>query len=354
MFTCLVLTCVERLKGERTISGIYNLLTGKRSSQTMQDAKGYELDSYFGIFPELKREHLDRWVTFYLQEGLIFLQHQDFPHLSAKGKEQLDAYPVSFLAHFKGMTWHEVIPSFIQRLNLLIQTAANWKVGRTSYVPIVEDTLSQRWVKTVFTKFHSKMEKLSDSLYKEIDSLLSEHIEIEAELFSHRLTGGGVIGMTLDQLKDKYELSQEDVYISLAHTYYFFFQQAKEKPGDFPVLHLCTRGLDPAYLITQSARRTYHYIQQGLSMEEIITIRRLKKSTIQDHIVEAALIVPQFNIDGFLQRSQVEEINQMAQSLDTKRLKQIHQAFEGRYDYFELRLALASGQAQEKERNGSS
>lgn len=349
MFQHLILNCVNKLRGERTTSGIYHLLTGKRSSQTMQDAKGYHLDHFFGVYPHLLRDQLDQHVEEMTLEGYISFDNPSFPLLTRKGEEKLSFYQGPPMHHFSGLVWHDVLPDFMRRLTLLIQIVTNQSAKIDFYLPIVDDPRTQRWVKTVYSKFHSKLPELTDSLYHEIFGLLTEASSIEAELFSHRLTGGGVIGMTIDQLKEDYQLTTEDVSLLLQHTYYAFFLQAKKDKERYPVLHLCTRGLEASHLITQSARRTYQYIQQGLSLDEIVTLRNLKKSTIQDHIVEAALIIPGFTIHPFLDEKEVEEINRAAATLNTQRLKQIHDSFGGKYNYFELRLALASGQHGGKE-----
>ncbi|REJ08957.1 helix-turn-helix domain-containing protein [Halobacillus trueperi] len=349
MFDHVVLTCVDRFRGERTLSGIYHLLTGKRSSQTLQDAKGYELDMLFGIYPSLKRESLERRVQPLIRDGLIQINEQSFPSITSEGTRRLSSFPVQELTYFEGMVWHDVIPTFVRRVYLMLQMMANTNAGIDHYVPIVDDFGTQNWVRTVYHQFQDKLPKMVESMYEEIHHLLKEHPSLQAELFVHRLTGGGVIGMTIDQLKREFDLNIEDVELMLQHTHYYLFLESKKKKDRYPVLHLCTKGLDATHLITRSARKTYQYIQQGLSMQEIMNLRRLKKSTIQDHIVESALIIPDFSITSFLSEEDVREINNIGTQLNTKKLKQIYEALDGKYDYFELRLALAKGQHAIKE-----
>ncbi|MYL48428.1 hypothetical protein GLV98_02990 [Halobacillus litoralis] len=349
MFDHVVLTCVDRFRGERTVSGIYHLLTGKRSSQTLQDAKGYELDRLFGIYPSLKREQLERHAQALVQDGLIQINEQSFPTITSGGAEQLSSFPVDELKHFEGMVWHGVIPTFVKRVYLLLQMMANSNAGIHHYVPIVDDYGTQQWVRTVYHQFQDKLPKMVESMYEEIHHLLKKHPSNQADLFAYRLTGGGIIGMTIDQLKREFGLNGGDVELMLQHTHYYLFLESKKKKDQYPVLHLCTKGLDATHLITRSARKTYQYIQQGLSLQEIMNIRRLKKSTIQDHIVESALIIPDFSIASFLSEQDVQEINKMGIQMNTKKLKQIHEALNGKYDYFELRLALAKGQHAIKE-----
>ncbi|MGP4060122.1 helix-turn-helix domain-containing protein [Halobacillus sp. H74] len=349
MFDFILKVCIDHFKGERTLSGIYNLLTGKRSSQTMQDAKGYNLDHYFGVFPSLKRNELDRHIEEILDLREISLENGVFPVLTAKGKKKLHDYDGPLLDSFQGMELHAIIPVFERRLNLLTQTATNLQADITSFVPIIDDPEVQKWVKAVYANVQQKVPQLVQSLHQEISQLLAERSSIEAELFAYRLSGGGIIGLTIEQLQNRFQLTREDVYICLFHMYHILFWRGKRGQEKYPVLHLCTKGLDSSHMITHSAQKTYQYLNQGLSIEEVTTLRRLKRSTIQDHIVEAALVIPHFSIEPFIHPDDVDEILQKARHLDTQRLKHIHEAFDGKYDYFELRLAMAGRQTQRKE-----
>jgi uncharacterized protein YpbB len=246
---------------------------------------------------------------------------------------------------------HQRIGEFENRLLLLIQTFTNMIQNKRTFIPIIEDVNTQTWVKKVYSMYHNDLTSVVDSLYSEISTLLGERTAIEAEIFAYRLTGGGMIGLTRDQLQDKYNIFVTDVDVYIQHTVYYLFHHAVQSADKYQFLALCSEGLNSPPLITESAKQTYHYIENGWSIEDIVRKRRLKRSTIQDHIVEVALVVPHFPIDSFLNDKELNKIIFTAKELDTQRLKLIHQKLDGQFSYFQLRLALAKDQISSKEGN---
>ena len=53
----MILYCLQKINGERTIYSIYHLLHGKKSSQTIQDATFISSSSFFSIhIPTISRK----------------------------------------------------------------------------------------------------------------------------------------------------------------------------------------------------------------------------------------------------------------------------------------------------------
>lgn len=348
MFEYILLKCVSNLKGERTISGIYHLLTGKRSSQTMQDARGYEIEEFFGIYKSLERKSLHFFVNRLEQANLIDIKDSQFPEITESGRIVLETKS-DFTCRFNGLKNHKNVAEFEKRFLLLVQTFTNMQSNHKIFLPVVEDPVTQEWVKQLYIRKQKAIPNMVSSLYKEISILLPHCQPIERELFSYRLTGNGLIGHTYDQLAIKKGLYKIDTYLYIQHVFYLFFDSMRRDPDQFPVLSICGEDLETSELITQSAKRTFYYIEKGWTIDNVMTKRRLKKSTIQDHIVEAALVIPDFSIERFLMTDEKNEIIAAADSLQTQRLKQIYQALNGKYSYFQIRLGLAHEQLLEKE-----
>nr|WP_243847121.1 helix-turn-helix domain-containing protein [Thalassobacillus devorans] len=120
---------------------------------------------------------------------------------------------------------------------------------------------------------------------------------------------------------------------------------AATKPEQWPALALFVKTVDDTGgLITNSAQKTYKLIKQGLDLESIVHIRGLKMSTIQDHVVEMALVMPDFPMFYFINDKEVNEINNTLQTLNTNKLKEIYDALEAKFDYFQIRLVQANRQ----------
>lgn len=343
VFNVIILTCVRKLNGERTISGIYNLLTGKRSSQTLQDAKGYELERYFGIYEGLARDEFEDRCKQIEKNQWIYLVDRISPIITSDGARYLDNYQGPSFEYFSGMNNHRNIREFEHRLLLVIQTITSIHAGNYTFIPVIDDSKAQRWVKRYYASLSHNLNQEVKGMYSEILDLLNNRSYLESELFTFRLSGAEVIGLTYEQMKRKYDITTEDAYVCIQHVLYYLFHEARNSPDSYPFLFACTRGLDGETMITQSAKHTYHYLELGWTLEAIVSKRRLKKSTIQDHIVEAALVIPDFSIERFLSAKDQQRIIAAANNMNTLRLKQIHQTLNGEFDYFQIRLALAKG-----------
>ncbi|WP_079479919.1 helix-turn-helix domain-containing protein [Halobacillus salinus] len=343
MFDAILLHCVHQLRSERTISGIYHLLTGKLSSQTMQDAKAYQVEAFFGIHKSLSRDELSRHMERLSGKGLIVLNGQ-YASLTEEGKQLISER--SF--RFDGLAYHQHVPVLEKRLMLLVQTMTSLSTNEKSFVPIIDDRKVQAWVRGVYAQNRKVVKDFVKELHMELESILSTCSTVEANLLSYRLTGSGIIGLTYEQLAEKWNIHKDDVHVLLQHVFHILIRIVKGSANQYPVLKLCIEGLDASKLITESAKRTYYYVERGWTFEEIMEKRRLKKSTIQDHIVEVALVVPDFSIESFVSKEDQALIKDMAEALETKRLKDIFQGLNQRFSYFQIRLTLAHHQHQDK------
>ncbi|UOQ93614.1 helix-turn-helix domain-containing protein [Halobacillus shinanisalinarum] len=349
MFLYIILECVLQMNGERTVSGIFHLLKGKRSSQTLQDARSYKLDQYFGIYPSLSKQVLQAFIKRAANEQLISIENEQFAVFREKGSDYLSNYKGPFPKYFSGMAEHGNVRDFQDRLQLHIQTVTHMSVNNPAFLPIIEQLKVQQWVKQQFSLNKARIKDVEVQLYLELATLLNQLTCLEAELFTSRLTGESVVGETRDQIAQDHNISIQDVDVLLSHVFYFLYHQAKNSPSHYPELARCLEGLSSSSLITQSAKITYRYLQRGFSIKDIARKRQLKISTIEDHVVEAALVVPHFSIRTFISEVDERRIVDAARALQTKRLKKIYESLEGEFTYFELRLVLAKEQHAQKE-----
>ncbi|MFQ3542943.1 helix-turn-helix domain-containing protein [Halobacillus rhizosphaerae] len=352
MFQYILFICVTRLRGERTVSGIYHLLTGKRSSQSLQDSRSYRLDQFFGVYPSLNRERFQQYFEKAEREGFIVINNNQYPVITEKGKVVVQQYK-DHNFYFDGMKKHQSIQMFEERVFLLIQTTTNIHINNYTFLPVTDHKKIQNWVKKAYFRHQKDLTLYVRKLYEEIDGLLSHRPVLEAELFTYRLTGGPVIGLTRDQLAKKFAVEKEEVDIKIHHLFYYFYHQIDSQRERYPLLYQCIADLKPSTLITHSAKRTYELLEQGDSIKEISAKRNLKESTIQDHVVEAALVIPDFSIDRFIDVQDQRFIVDQLKQLKTMKLKTIYEALEGQYSYFTLRLVLASVQQSSEERRGN-
>ncbi|MFD1018527.1 helix-turn-helix domain-containing protein [Thalassobacillus hwangdonensis] len=348
MFDYILLDCITNIKGERTISGIYHLLDGKRSSQSLQDAHAYQLTNYFGILKGFSREDLHRALNRLEDNGWIE-RYEEVAVVTPMGNVQVQKMRNTYEPiHFRGLTLSSTIPLFTKRLFLYIQTVTNMHLGKNDFLPVEDDLETTEWVRNLYRTRKGNLQHHVRALYHELADLLRSMPEAEAEVFTYRLTGSGFIGLTTGQLAVRFGMDAVDVHLLLHHVCYRIYFTVKEGRDRYPSLALFTIDEQPHILVTNSAKRTYELLQEGFEPEQIGQIRRLKMSTVQDHLVEIALVVPSFEISDYVTNEAIEQIAATADTLDTNRLKDINAALQQRYDYFQIRMVLAHQQNQAK------
>ncbi|GAB6563251.1 helix-turn-helix domain-containing protein [Bacillus mobilis] len=339
-----VLYCLKQLNGERTVSSIYYLLKGKRSSQTLQDGNMFRISFLFGIYKSLNRTDYDREVAKLLQADLIQEIHENTYLLTSKGKMQLQTWEevYAFPAHLHGLHYGELGETFWKRVSLIIQTISNLQQNNTKFIPIQQDTEITVWVKRFLTGIPYKRSELAKRLWKEIHNLLGKGDVVEATIVTYRLTGYERIGCTLQQLA---EITKQDifrVYFLFWGTIHFFIQEVRDKENEFPLLaEIISYPNERAELFSLSTKKTYNFWRQGRSLEEIATIRNLKVATIEDHFVEIALREKEFSIEMFMEKDKIDKVTKVIEALQTRKLRELKQAVGEGISYFEVRLVLA-------------
>lgn len=341
----MIITCSSHIKEERSISSIYNLLTGKRSIQTVQDAHIYDLDRYYGIFKKLNRLDFDQLINELVDQNLLTIPTEitSATKPTKKGlnwvKVNQDYFPFTY---FNGLRYHEVDVIFLERLYLLIQVLANSKMKNKSYIPVIDRPSVTQWVRTYYKEVKLKVSDHLENVYLELSFLLNHFPAPSSEMFIDRLTGFQHYGLSIQQLADQYQLTITDVQALLIGMTHRMLDIIQQDIKQFPLLAQVIQDLRISGFITQSADQTYEFIKKGYTIEEISKLRRLKVNTIYDHIVEISLYDSEFPIHTYVSQEKQHEIIQAAQQMGTSRLKKIKDIVSEDISYFQIRLTLTS------------
>lgn len=341
-FDVVLLYIFDRFNGERSLSAVYHLLTGKKSSQTIQDGKLFNIGKFFGILKKLKRDKLEQHV-FSLQEAGFIKPHQHEGYMiTSSGREALtsclDSNPLP--EYLSGWQYHQLSDLYWQRLSLFVQSLSYSIHGNMSFYPISKDETIQTWVKKHFPETKEKRVIVAEKLFHEMQTILKKLPDEDARLFVMRLSGRGRTGLTISQLADMQKISYEETSIRFQSVIHAFLKLIHHHPSQSPILASMIEGGGGELPLTLSTKQTYKLLESGLTMEQIADIRRLKRSTIEDHLVEIAINVPEFSIDAFVDPRAQEEIRLASQEMNSQRLKLIKNYVKDQYTYFEIRLTL--------------
>lgn len=336
----LIVDCTRAFQNERSGNAIYHLLKGKKSSQTIQDGKLYALAKYRGLFPAIsKHECRHRMQLLQKDELLIQSERGESFQVTQQGLETLEAgfarSPWPRFLH--GASYHSAARVFWSRLSLLIQVLSNYLSGSRSYIPISSDHKVREWVKS-HLKAQVRLNEYAASLHKELEGCLKQVGEKEAALFVYSLTSSRRIGWTIRQLSIRFREDYWYIYVLFWNVVHYIIQE--EAKGEMPLLSAMLDGGTKHNFLTASSRKTLLMLKQGVTISEIAAARNLKSATIEDHIVEIAIHDPFFSIDPFLSKEDSDLITRCADQLKTNKLKRINESLEGKFSYFQIRLAL--------------
>ncbi|WP_339160045.1 helix-turn-helix domain-containing protein [Bacillus sp. FSL M8-0277] len=334
----MLMDSVYKLNGERSISAVYHLFKGKKSSQTIQDASLFELSRYFGCYPGFTRDQLNR-SALKLEEKHYFRKNDETLSITEAGQQMLHQHfsEKPMPAYFHGAKYHDKAKMLWMRLSLLVQVLSHHMAGSHQYVPIQRDVSVQSWTKS-FLKQHQQKSKLSEELHHELEKLLMNLSDQEALIFVYSLTSHERIGRTYQQMAEWMKEDVWYVYLLFWNVLHYFIQAAQK--GEAPTLQKLVGDLEFKRVLTTSTHKTLELVQKGFDIEQIAHIRSLKKATIEDHIVELSIHEPSFSIDPYVSIKEQREILAVARELQTNKMKLIKEKLEHPFTYFQIRLAL--------------
>lgn len=330
---------------ERTISAAFHLLKGKRSGQTIQDVGLFKLHAFFGLLPKLSRQKFDEQIDLLFAKNMIVLEENGFYTMTEEGlKLANEPLAMTFDSwHYRG---NEHI--FFGRLSLIVQSLSHQANGIKAFIPIERNETVQDWVRQFLISNQYQTNRLQKPLFDEIEKSLhclaiDEQVK---ELLIYRLSGYEEAGSTWQQLAFGYRLQEMDVqlyYISGLHNW---LHEINAKPEQYPLLSQIAENIQVETVLTSSANETAKLYKKGYSIEEISQMRRLKTSTIEDHIVELAMNEPDFTIDSFVSKEDQLLILNAVEDYATKKLKTLREIVP-HVSYFQLRVTLAKGAEME-------
>ncbi|GGB33729.1 hypothetical protein GCM10011409_08940 [Lentibacillus populi] len=339
----LILKCCEQIKARRTTAAIFHILTGKKSIQTVQDTHLYDLALFYGIDKSLRKNTFHELIRHLEQKALISVDESSCFQLTSQGDRWLLEHESRLaLNHFNGLSYHALAPVFSERLLLLVQILTNSSMQNYSFIPIVDKKTVQVWVKSFYKTLKWNETTYLHYLHDELHTLLSMLPDKEASIFVDRLTGYRSYGKSMQQLAYRYQIPSMDIKLVWTCIIHRMLSVIQSKPTDYQLLHAIIQDAEQRSFITESAKHTHHLLQRHYSVETIAAMRKLKRNTIYDHIVEIALVDSTFPVSSFVTDEQYNEIIEAIERTKTYSLKQLKDAVADEISYFQIRLVLAT------------
>ncbi|WP_059170990.1 helix-turn-helix domain-containing protein [Bacillus sp. FJAT-27445] len=342
-FDIIILYCLKKLKGERTIYSIYHLLKGKKSAQTIQDAHLFSLTVLFMALGSVTREMIEGAVLTLKRQSLIQEGESQRFFLTAKGEEYLEVelltHPLPL--HLQGWKYHLAGQYVWERLSLLAQVCSHISRKESRYIPIQKKRRTQNWIKNFLGKLPPEQRvTLPRVLFHELSSLLEGEKEIKPDILVLRLTGYQSAGLTSRQAAMMLGMDEFHYHLEFLGILHYICKKAAEQEEKYPLLFRLLEDEGSGSSMTLTSRQTLKLLNQGVPIDSIAAVRGLKRSTIEDHIVEIALNVSGFSIDPYVSAEEQEKIIELATKSSTRQLRELKE-LTGGISYFKIRLVLA-------------
>jgi uncharacterized protein YpbB len=334
----IILYCLKKLNGERTIFSIYHLLHGKKSSQTIQDVHLFSLKKFFGVCEGMTRESFETIVHRLHEKGWISHSAKQRFLLTPLGESLLAKHPCP--PYLNGWENHQLATLFWERLSLFVQVVSNLAFQETNYIPIQKNKDVQAWIKSVLREIRIPKNRIGMALYKELLDCFADVEGIDPALVVFRLTGYQQIGLTSWQAAKKFKLDVIEYHIGFIHTIHYLLDKIKRDAKRFPLLKFLIDDVKENNELTVSSNKTMELLSKGYSLEMIESSRRLKMSKIEDHLVELAFHLPDFSIDPYVEKALQNQILEISRQSGSRQLKVIKDKME-KASYFQIRLVLA-------------
>lgn len=339
----LFLHLIRRFNGERTLSGIFHLLRGKQSAQTIQDSFLFHVEPFFHSFDGMDRRIYDHLSEECKKRGWTVLEGamKEKCMLTLSGLEALKRFEKN-CSFPDGLSFTENINSetdFWLKLQLMVQTLSELAHQRNAFLPVTRQAAVTESVRRFLKNSALDRRMLARSVFEELRRLMVQIPKGEADMLAAQMTGSGMSGLTVDQLSHYFGRDTFECQLLFKSALRRLLHQLAAGPSDFPNLG-CFLDRNRGTL-SASAGQTFRFLREGLSIETISKKRKLSLGTIEDHVVEIALKIPDFDEAFFLPEQVNRQICEAVSRMKTRQLKPIKELLHDRASYFQIRLALA-------------
>ena len=286
-------------------STVFHILQGKRTASILYRAVDYSLEPFFGFFPQL-----DRLVFYKKLENLVSMgyllvsQEKNEYFLSQMGKDIVESYFSDHYRprHLNWLTQGRAIVDVQRKIYFLTQVFSEIRHENKRYLPVEKDYDIQQWVKRWLAKQERDLQELAIEFGKEWKMLLSSLETENAVILVHLMSGHDAVGLTKNQLSQQMDLPELEITLRQFDSLGYLIEQISADSKPFPLFaSVVQETIAPNEKgLSTSAKETALLLKKGYSIEKITHIRRLKKSTISEHLIEVVILFPALDIQQFI------------------------------------------------------
>lgn len=320
---------------DRRLRVIENLLRGRRTVSTLYWGLRYDLLPLLNLAKPLDRGALDVPAQLLAQQGLIAGDSAEgVVHLTERGRTA--ATSTTYYRPITRQNWVNVdLVAARQRLLLAVQVASQYAHSTSRYYPLATDLTTRQAVRRWFHRV--KGPNLATNLREALVSSLRQLPAETAAVVTDQFTGYKQPGYTVSQLAQSTNRSAWE--IQLMH----FDGVAQIALAAQEAQHPLHDLFQPLWSVpvSRSAQQTLQAVEAGGDLARVARVRKVKLSTVREHLLEAAIMLPatEFPYDQVLS----ETIRQrfaaaVTGPIDSWQYMELPAAMRDELDFFYFRL----------------
>jgi uncharacterized protein YpbB len=342
IYNAIIIEVLQKVDGSRKSSGIFYILTGKKTSQSLSDSQWFNIEHYYASLKGITLDQFNSIIEKLCTVDLIEPRDDSVFIVTKKGKQFLkdNAKGYLFIKNLNGLKFSSIEHRCWQMITLFVQSLSNSLYNNYDFSPVIRDRETAEKVKFLFPRSDQQRKDAASRLYNELKTVIKESDSVSAEIFVEKLSGYNRIGNTFEQSSRERGMTKIETVLRFRSVLHQIFITLGKYPDKFPVLGTLIGDYMNVPALTRSALQTYHLLQNKKNIQEIMKIRNLKLSTMEDHLIEIAREVPGFSIHPYISEEDRVRVIQFYNDTKENKLRPIKEAFP-HLTYLQIRLVLA-------------
>ncbi|MDT2815890.1 RQC domain-containing protein [Vagococcus carniphilus] len=282
-----ILSCYKSGYSMR-MSTLYHLLKGKKTSSVLTYGYFYDNLNYFNLLPKLKEKSYYNLIEKLVQKECLIEVEKGILELSETGVRILDEKNFPTLSQLNQIEYYKYDTTFWEKIMFATQVISEKSYHEGKYIPIENNLFKQQQLKK-WLKSHN--ETLPSQFYKEWEKVLDFIPEDKQVLLLGQLVGHNHIGLTLNQIAIERGQDYFYTYLEFKNYLHYFIQMIEEYLTEYPIFYELL-ALEKSLVKTDSSQVSNQLYRQYGSVSQVSRYRRLKESTVTDHLIESFLRQP--------------------------------------------------------------
>lgn len=322
-------------------STLYHLLKGKRTTSVLLYGFLYDNLRFFQLTPELTERQFNKMLNQLFEQKLLQLDGGSEAQITDQGSQVLRQTSY-FYEHLDNYRFGKTDVAIWRLLQFTVQVVSHLSYTDKNYIPLEQSPLYQQQVKSLLRSLPKA--QLIKALKQEWQQIFSFLPKNQANFFARQFSGYHTIGKTSAQLLEP-ELNHFERFLTVKdalHQLLALILSLEENS--------LLRKLILPYIKqneNQSMNETSEYLKYNLSLDELAKQRNLKKSTVQDHLLELAL-ANDFPFEQYLSGESELFLSKLITPYQNW-VYQIEKQKQPQLDYFEFRLYQIKKIKEERE-----